>query len=741
MLIGSLNPSYKFTYLPLTMAILTLLTACGSGGFNNPNLIVDGHSQVAPVIPTTQTPPTTPPPTNPSDPLTKAVQGSFMPIPKRNQVYDANAGVFVEEHTPLDPQHLGEMGADSLADLKAQLSKTYQGKPLYQSDDQYEFVKAGWLFAGIFPDETVSQTKDGKAARYVKGDGFLYYYGDTPTTGLLKGKATYTGHWDFVSDVKRKRSQSSSGQWLGGGHSFGMDDRFGDKIGATSFSEQMIGQTTPRQGNHKAVFEADFDQKTLTGTLSTKKKATVTTPETYLDRYGIRATITGNRFVGSAVAKNTDPNFNLFSQHATNRLEGGFFGDNGQELAGKFLSDDNSLFGVFAGKQDGTPAVLDKKYDGLLVEVTQDKDINPKQIAQILPLANFANVNQLVVNGKVIDLLPETANKVGSQNIELSSGQKAVITSFGTADGVLRLGSIQKTAPANNSNTPTPEQIAKAKTKLQNQKEAQADKVDELVLQYIDAIDENKTRQIARLKENIITQALAGYSDGDGKTNAKAQLEHYLNTLKDDSENEEVPEQITQLVKQGDKYDVNVQTNWQAFLPTKPPKTTPVTANESLQSLYLLGERTNLDKMPKQGEVNYTGTWHAKIGDHYQSEAGYGKYDGKSSFVVDFGKKRLSGELIEKSGLTPAFLINANIHGNGFTGTATSRADGINLDKGQQQNVQILPQTVSTNLTGGFYGDDAKHLGGAFSFENTLQGTDKKVVGGAVFYGTKEGDK
>lgn len=57
-----------------------------------------------------------------------------------------------------------------------------------------------------------------------------------------------------------------------------MDDRFGDDIGATSFAERLVyGQVAPRQGNHIATFEADFDTKTLSGKLSVKQKKTKTT--------------------------------------------------------------------------------------------------------------------------------------------------------------------------------------------------------------------------------------------------------------------------------------------------------------------------------------------------------------------------------------------------------------------------------------------------------------------------------
>lgn len=730
--------SPKFLPLPLVCAVSALLlSACGGGGgsFDNPSTIVIGHSQATPSTPTPTTPPPTPPtPPKSDDPLTAPTLGSMMPIVKRNNLYIFEEGRYAEESTPIDDKALRQAHPSTLDELKRELQKTYKGKTVYQSDNSaYQFVKAGWIFSSFYPADTEIK-KDGQKTigEYVKGTGYLFYQGDNPTTGRTKGKASYTGHWDYMTDAKRVRDRDESGHGRGGGTSYGMDDRFGDDLSATSFAEQVFGQHAPRQGNHKATFEVDFDAKSLTGKLSTKQQKTRNETPTYTERYDINASITGNRFTGTATAKNPNTAYNLFAKNATNRLEGGFFGNNAEELAGKFLSDDNSLFGVFAGKQNATPATLDKQYEGVFVEVTQDNELNRPQIAQVLSLANFGNVNQLYINGKLIDLLPQTAKQTTRQSVDLPNGQKAVITSFGTADDLLRLGSITKTT-LNQSNVPSEEDIQEAKTKLAQLAQHQTDKVDELVNAYIELDDDQKRAKIA----SIVQEVLAGYSDGAQKDRAKARATRWLNALIDDPEDYEAMEGLTGLVGKGDKYNVNTEANWQAFLPTTKLTDTPLTVDGSLHGLYLLGHRTPSDAMPKGGEATYAGTWHGRIGHYYQSEAGYGEFDGKSHFVADFGKKRLSGTLTEQGGVSPAFVINATINGNGFSGTASSRASGINLDKGQQQNQQILPQTTATNLVGGFYGDNAKHLGGAFSFENQLENTSTKVVGGAVFYGSK----
>ncbi|UYZ90087.1 transferrin-binding protein-like solute binding protein [Moraxella bovis] len=894
--------STKFSLLPLAVAVTSLmLSACGGGSFNNPSTIVIGQSKMIEKSDQSKDASAAKDDDNANadtknkadSRLTMPVLGSVLAIPKRNQAYDKKKLTHLEEHVPLDENNITTAHTNPLPALTKELQERYEGGKIYQSDDKYKFVKAGWIFTGLRPDETIKTDEDtDQPKQYTKGDGYLYYYGDNPTTGLAKGVANYTGHWDFVTDVKRERestiTETTGRQAFGGGSGYKMDSGFGDEVGATSFAEQVFGQYAPRQGNHRAVFKADFDAKKLTGTLSTKQKAIASSPETYVDRYDIDATIKGNRFAGSAIAKNTKSSFlepNFFNKNADNRLEGGFYGENAEELAGKFLTNDNSVFAVFAGKQDNPEKVekLEQVFGGSYVELTQDKAVNPAQKSQVLSLVNFGNVDQLQLGDHTITLLPQEAGKTTQQSVKLPTGQTAVITSFGSSDGVLRLGSVSKTAKpgaeqngkiAENAETtnksgviskstkPTKDQIEFAKQKLTEKVERLKKDLSDLIATYPNSKDKSA------LKKQITDKVLAGYVDVKEREYAEDDLKELLNALdvaeeranatedilnilitgdkyktdnednlkeflvqsplvqsttnhtqeqlaiardklkaqleteKQDleellatfvigneilgdedgeeidakeldklkaqiidkiknaytedkrtevekqakllieqlkAEDEETTAKLVEFLAKGDKFDGENMANLTAYLPQNNSSSQAgfglIGIEESLTGLYLLGERTPVSQVPVQGQANYQGTWHGRIGHHWQSQAGYGEYDGKAKFEVDFGTKQLTGTLTEKSGIEPAFNLKATINGNGFSGTATSRSNGIYLDEGRQQNQQILT-VESNNLTGAFYGENAKHLGGSFSFEQTLN-DDETVVGGAVFYGTR----
>lgn len=938
-----MSKSTKFSLLPLAVAVTSLmLSACGGGSFNNPSTIAIGQSRMIEKSDHSKDASAAKADDNANadtknkadSRLTMPVLGSFLAIPKRNQAYDKNKLTHLEEYVPLDENNITTAHTNPVPALTEKLKESYGDEKIHQSnDDRYKFVKAGWIFTGLYFDEPViTDENTDQPKQYTKGDGYLYYYGENPTTGLAKGVANYKGHWDFVTDVKRERestiTETTGRQAFGGGPGYNMDTGFGDEVGATSFAEQVFGQYAPRQGNHSAVFEADFDAKKLTGTLSTKQKAIASSKETYVDRYGIDATIKGNRFAGSAIAKNTESSFlepNFFNKNADDRLEGGFYGENAEELAGKFLTNDNSVFAVFAGKQDNLEKVekLEQVFGGSYVELTQDKDVNPAQKSQVLSLVNFGNVDQLQLGDHTITLLPQEAGKTTQQSVQLPTGQTAVITSFGSSDGVLRLGSVSKTAkaiettakskPAENVKVtnkdkagkpakPTAEQLEAAKQKLTEKVEGLKKELSDLIATYPTSKDKSA------LRKQITEKALAGYADAKEKayamddlkellnsldvkderadatenilnilvtgdkyktenqenlkeflvqnlvaqstpshtqdqiTKAKADLKAKLETEKqelkdlldsfaiengnfggdeesgetaqnrteDDDErvenatdsasevsgadvndleelkaqvidrikaaytkdkqdvigkqasvllddlleklkngNEEANGKLVALFAQGDKFNSDNLENLTAYLPALPSTPNDSTTEqseiipligieESLTGLYILGQRTPVSQIDNQGQANYQGTWHGRIGHHWQSQAGYGEYDGKAKFEVDFGAKKLTGTLTEKSGIEPAFNLNATIDGNGFSGTATTRVNGIYLDKGRQQNQQIL-KVESNNLTGAFYGENAKHLGGSFSFEKTLN-EDETVVGGAVFHGTKTTD-
>lgn len=876
---SDLSNTKKLTPLPLVLAVSTvLLTACNGGGFSNSRYIEVGVNPTATPQPPTKDDAQPVPPNQNSDTLIKPLFGSalsaVMPIPKRKRAVDYKDVSYFGEHEQLSEDALEKNSQKTLADLTKELKQNYDQKnkeryksnfseemsPYKKPHDDYKYVKTGWIFSYLYADESLEKTDEkGKKYRIEDGDGYVYYYAEQPTIGRTMGNVQYTGSWDFVTDAKRDRRQNNERPEqgpLGGGVTFGMDKYWGDYMGATSFAETSFGQTSPRNGNHQATFQANFDDKTLKGTLSNSKQQTRKGEIETKKRYEIDATIQGNRFSGSARAVDRDTTLQFFQKDATNRLEGGFFGPNAEELGGRFLTDDNSVFGVFSGKQtENQVKKLEVRYDGLYVDTTQDSQINPAQKATMHSIANFGNVNQLQIGSQFIELLP---NDHRQKIVQLASGQKAVVTSFGTTDGLLRLGSFNRAVVPNSSGNGQPKppanpgysesELQQAKNKLQEAREEILGDVENELNEYLDSptlvLKAKITKKIlsaftdvkpaeaklaklfGKFEYSSIEEALGLMRQGDRFDpdvlanlqkylpkrevepqyseqvidNAKADLKQKINTEKrdlidlinvyillseDDGKQESKQEIITkvleaytnnkhQAIKQkleslldeqtegevnenheivklfvgGDKFDLTVLENLKEFLP-KPDANSgngqlqaQIAIDDSVRGFYLLGDRTPSEQIPSRGEVSYSGTWHGRIGDHWQTKAGEGAYASKANFNVNFDERKLTGQLIKEKDTNPVFQINANIVKNGFEGTL-SLARRLDLDPGRQQNNQILQSIDNSKVQGGFYGKDAKHLAGIFSFEGKLEKQTEEnksdtVVGGGVFYGTSE---
>lgn len=884
-----LNNSAKFSLLPLTAIVSSiLLTACG-GSFSSPSYIEAGiNPTVIPKVPENQP---TPKPSDSTEqnstpkvePLFKPALNAVMPIPKRKKPLQLADKKYFNEHEPLTEEALKKNSQKTLADLEKELKENYDKKnkdyyqnnfsedksPYKKAHDNYQFVKTGWIFSYLYADDFLEkQNEEAKKYQIKDGDGYVYYYAEQPTIGRTKGSAKYTGSWDFVTDAKSDRRQNgehADQSPLGGGTQFGVDRYWGDEMGATSFSEQSVEQYAPRQGNHQATFNANFDDKKLTGKLTSRKKETKNGDWKTTDRYTVDAKIQGNRFFGSAKAVDNKTTLQFFQKDATNRLEGGFFGPNAEELGGRFLTDDNSVFGVFSGKQDKDKVQqLETKYDGLYTDVSLNSE---KATTQAIP--NYGNVTQLQLGSTLIELLPTDYVK---QDVTLSKGQKAIITSFGSADGAVRVGSINKTGETPNKKPKTPpkpefsaEEIKKAKQKLNDAKEKHYHEVNDKLLELLD--DDNQDKLKADIKKSI----LSAYSDTKKIGNEVDKLFKKLKFDGDDSDFE-IIDKIARLVNAGEKYKLEIEANWQAHLPKRPieslyskqiiesakskfnqkinsdkkelieliddyivlsedgekdekqeskqeiikkvleayspnqhnaiktkieailkkqksqdiasenheivkiftsgdkldqnklenlkaflptPDTnsnnteaeTLIALDDSIRGFYLLGDRTPISEIPTQGTAKYTGTWHGRIGNHWQSEAGKGEYASKSNFDVNFADKKLTGTLTETKGINPAFKITADIKDNGFVGKIDiARDTGIDLDPNRLQNKEILTSIKDSKVQGGFYGENAKHLAGTFAFDGNLADSDDKlknqgkdtVVGGGVFYGTNE---
>lgn len=245
--------------------------------------------------------------------------------------------------------------------------------------------------------------------------GGVFYNGTTTAKELPTQDAVkYKGHWDFMTDVaKNKRNRFSevketyqAGWWYGASSK--------DEYNRLLTQEGSAPDGHSGEYGHSSEFTVDFSKKSLTGGLFSNLQDSHKQAVTKTKRYDIKADIHGNRFRGSATASDKAEDSKTqhpFTSDATNKLEGGFYGPKGEELAGKFLTDDNKLFGVFGAKQEGnvekTEAILDAYALGTFNtnNATTFTPFTKKQ------LDNFGNAKKLVLGSTVIDLVPTDATK------------------------------------------------------------------------------------------------------------------------------------------------------------------------------------------------------------------------------------------------------------------------------------------------------------------------------------------
>lgn len=244
--------------------------------------------------------------------------------------------------------------------------------------------------------------------------GGVFYNGSTTAKELPTQDAVkYKGHWDFMTDVAKKRNRFSevketyqAGWWYGASSK--------DEYNRLLTDEKNKPDGYNGEYGHSSEFTVNFKEKKLTGELFSNLQDSHKQKVTKTKRYDIKADIHGNRFRGSAIAsEKTDESKSKhpFTSDAKDKLEGGFYGPKGEELAGKFLTDDNKLFGVFGAKQEGeakpTEAILDAYALGTFntKEATTFTPFTKKQ------LDNFGNAKKLVLGSTVIDLVPTDATK------------------------------------------------------------------------------------------------------------------------------------------------------------------------------------------------------------------------------------------------------------------------------------------------------------------------------------------
>lgn len=658
------------------IVLLPLLLASCIGGNFGVQPVVESTPTAYPVTFKSKDVPT-PPPAGPSvetTPVNRPAVGAAMRLPRRNiATFDKNGNEIpdskqAEEYLPLkeeDILFLDGTPQEQADKLKKEINGRYPNAQIYTSDSkkddayQYKHVRAGYVYTKYGTDE-IEQNSGGKRVTHRLGyDGFVYYSGERPSQSLPSaGTVEYSGNWQYMTDAKRHRAGKAVGI-----DNLGYITFYGNDVGATSYAAKDVDE----REEHPAEYTVDFDKKILKGELIknqyVQKKNDSKEPKKPLVIYDITAKLDGNRFTGSAkvnpdlAEKHAGKEHLFFHADADQRLEGGFFGDKGEELAGRFISNDNSVFGVFAGKQktetanasDTNPALPSGKHtkilDSLKISVDEASDKNPREFA-ISPMPDFGHPDKLLVEGREIPLV----NK--EQTIELADGRKMIVRACCDFLTYVKLGRIKTERPASKP---------KAEDKGEDEEGAGVDNGEEA-----EEIVEEETEEEAEPEE---------------------------------AEPEEAEETEEKSPAEG-----NGGSN--AILPA------PEASKGRDIDLFLKGIRTAETNIPQTGEARYTGTWEARIGTPIQWDNQADKEAAKAEFTVDFGKKSISGTLTEKNGVKPAFHIeNGKIEGNGFHATARTRENGIDLS-GQGSTRSQSFKADNLLVTGGFYGPKAEELGG-----------------------------
>lgn len=673
------------------MALLPLMLAACGGNF--------GVQPVAKPTPTVQTPSDskpskpedvpTPPPAKPSietTPVNQPAVGAAMRLLRRNTAFHREDGTAIPDSKQAEEKLSFKEGdvlflygskENKLQQLKSEIHKRNPEASITTSENEnkkynYRFVSAGYVFTKNGKDEIEKTSDEKQFSNRLGYDGFVYYSGEHPSQSLPSaGTVKYSGNWQYMTDAIRHRTgQAVSSVDLG------YTTYYGNEIGAASYE----ARDADSREKHPAEYTVDFDKKTLEGKLIKNQYVKPNEQKKPLTIYDITATLDGNRFTGSArvnpdLAKSHANKEHLFFHaNADQRLEGGFFGDNGEELAGRFISNDNSVFGVFAGKQktdaSGTnPAMPSEKHTKILdsrkISVDEATDEKARPFA-ISPMPDFGHPDKLLVEGREISLVKDT------QTIDLADGRKMIVRACCDFLTYVKFGRIKTDRPASKP---------KAEDKGKDEEDTGVDNGEEDEIGDEDEVSEDESEEDEEIVEEDETE-----EDEEGEAEE----------IEEEAEEEETEE----------KSPAEGNGGSNAIL------LAPEASKGRDIDLFLKGIRTAETDIPKTGEAHYTGTWEARIGKPIQWDNQADKEAAKAVFTVDFGKKSISGTLKEKNGVKPAFHIeNGKIEGNGFYATARTRENGINLSGNGSTNPQSF-KASNLRVEGGFYGPKAEELGG-----------------------------
>ncbi|HEZ4316354.1 TPA: transferrin-binding protein-like solute binding protein [Neisseria meningitidis] len=709
------------------IVLLPLLLASCIGGNFGVQPVVESTPTAYPVTFKSKDVPTSPPagPSVETTPVNRPAVGAAMRLLRRNiATSDKDGNDFpnsrqAEEKLSFkegDVLFLYGSKKDQRQQLEDEIRQRNPNVQIRTSENEnkkygYNFVDAGYVY--VKGEDEIERTSNYKYFTHRFGyDGFVYYSGEHPSQSLPSaGTVKYFGNWQYMTDAIRHRTGKAGDP----SEDLGYLVYYGQNVGATSYA--ATADDREGEGKHPAEYTVDFDKKILEGKLIKNQYVQRKTDQKKpLTIYNITAKLDGNRFTGSAsvnpdLAKNHANKEHLFFHtNADQRLEGGFFGDNGEELAGRFISNDKSVFGVFAGKQktetanasDTNPALPSGKHtkilDSLKISVDEASDKNPREFA-ISSMPDFGHPDKLLVEGREISLVKDT------QTIDLADGRKMTVSACCDFLTYVKLGRIKTDRPA-------------AKPKAQDEEGDEEDA----------GVDNGEDEEeIAEESEDEVSEdegeeAEVSEDEGEEAEVSEDESEEDEEIVEEETEEEAEPEEAEETEEES---PAESGSGSNAILPA------PEAPGRDID-LFLKGIRTAEADIPQTGKARYTGTWEARIGEPIQWDNQADKEAAKAVFTVDFDKKSISGTLTEQNGVEPAFHIEkGKIEGNGFYATARTRDNGIDLS-GQGSTKPQIFQANDLRVEGGFYGPKAEELGGTIFNKDgkslgITEGTENKV--------------
>ncbi|BBE95730.1 putative transferrin-binding protein 2 [Haemophilus influenzae] len=272
-----------------------------------------------------------------------------------------------------------------------------------------------YVYSGLYYIPSWRQTDPSKNKYYAGYYGYAFYYGNKTATNLpVSGVAKYKGTWSFITATKYRQNYSLFSNARGQAY-FRRSATPGDIDSENNSSNGDTGLISE--------FSADFGNKKLKGELSYTQRKTNNQAYKKEKLYDIDANIYSNRFRGKVIPKDKDPTSTEHPFTSEGTLEGGFYGPKGEELGGKFLADDNRVFGVFSAKEtEKTPELRrETLIDGKLTTFstkttngttnatanTKTNAITDAENFKTEDISSFGEADYLLIDNQPIPLLPE----------------------------------------------------------------------------------------------------------------------------------------------------------------------------------------------------------------------------------------------------------------------------------------------------------------------------------------------